>query len=211
MSPPAPVYTVFLRRSLRRPALIFVVLLVIFLGQFMREMGFDAHCLQVRRCRYGAREGDDYTHAYALGDAYFDAYGGGVADARGEAGGSRKPKGTRRRIQSRKRTKKKINTHSTLPACSTSIPSLHTPFPSSSPAPNPLGRKKLSRASATLRAAISEYRRRCNRLPPRGFDAWWAYAKVHGVMLPDEYDAIEKDLGPFWGVEPSVLREVQRG
>ncbi|KAF7378000.1 SPX domain-containing protein [Mycena sanguinolenta] len=183
MSPPAPVYTVFRCRSLRRPALILVVLLVIFFPrQFMREMGFDAHCLQVRRCRYGAREGDDYTHAYALGDAYFDA----------------------------KRAKKKINTYATPPACSTSTPSLHTPFPSSSPAPNPLGRKKLSRASPTLRAAVSEYRRRYNCLPPRGFDAWWAYAKVHGVMLPDEYDAIERDLGPFWGVEPSVLREVQR-
>jgi hypothetical protein len=32
--------------------------------------------------------------------------------------------------------------------------------------------EKLSRASTTFRQAVREYRRRYNRLPPKGFDLW---------------------------------------
>ncbi|KAJ7244376.1 glycosyl transferase family 90-domain-containing protein [Mycena haematopus] len=70
--------------------------------------------------------------------------------------------------------------------------------------------QKLARSSTTLRAAVTEYKRRYARAPPRGFDVWWAYAAVKGVGLPDEYDQIERDLGVFWGVEPGVLGEVTR-
>ncbi|KAJ7347919.1 hypothetical protein DFH08DRAFT_698741, partial [Mycena albidolilacea] len=70
---------------------------------------------------------------------------------------------------------------------------------------------KLARASTTLRQAAAEYTRRHGRLPPRGFDAWWGYVRARQVRLPDEYDQIERDLGPFYGVRGGELRAVQRG
>ncbi|KAL0958786.1 hypothetical protein HGRIS_014107 [Hohenbuehelia grisea] len=65
---------------------------------------------------------------------------------------------------------------------------------------------KRSRASKTLRAAVSEYRRRYNRAPPPGFDRWWNYVQDHNVQLPDEYDQIYRDLEPFWGMNPKELQ-----
>jgi hypothetical protein len=69
---------------------------------------------------------------------------------------------------------------------------------------------KLARASKTLPQAVNEYRRRYNRHPPLGFDHWWAYVQRHEVQLPDEYDAIYEDLRPYWGIAPSLLREMQK-
>ncbi|KAJ7851463.1 hypothetical protein B0H13DRAFT_2284546, partial [Mycena leptocephala] len=69
---------------------------------------------------------------------------------------------------------------------------------------------KLARASTTLRQAASEYTRRYGRLPPRGFDKWWAYASTHNIPLPDEYDQIDRDLAPFYGVAPADLQATQR-
>ncbi|KAJ7770941.1 glycosyl transferase family 90-domain-containing protein [Mycena maculata] len=60
---------------------------------------------------------------------------------------------------------------------------------------------KLDRASTTFPQAVSEYRRRYKRDPPKGFDAWWNYVRNHAVQLPDEYDQIYADLEPFWGIE----------
>jgi hypothetical protein len=37
----------------------------------------------------------------------------------------------------------------------------------------------------------------------------WKYAQEHNVKLPDEYDTIAHDLEPFWGLKPSLLREIQ--
>ncbi|KAJ6494076.1 glycosyl transferase family 90-domain-containing protein [Mycena vitilis] len=70
---------------------------------------------------------------------------------------------------------------------------------------------KHAKASKTLRQAAAEYTRRYGRLPPRGFDMWWAYTAVHNVPLPDEYDQIDADLAPFYGVHPAQLQESQRG
>ncbi|KAJ7653078.1 glycosyl transferase family 90-domain-containing protein [Mycena polygramma] len=69
---------------------------------------------------------------------------------------------------------------------------------------------KHAKASTTLRQAAAEYTRRYGRLPPRGFDLWWAYTAVHNVPLPDEYDQIDADLAPFHGVEPAQLQKAQR-
>ncbi|KAF7303773.1 hypothetical protein MIND_00606900 [Mycena indigotica] len=49
---------------------------------------------------------------------------------------------------------------------------------------------KLARASTTFTQAVAEYRRR------------WDYVREHAVELPDEYDQINDDLEPFWGLEP---------
>ncbi|KAJ7687660.1 hypothetical protein B0H14DRAFT_2272601, partial [Mycena olivaceomarginata] len=59
---------------------------------------------------------------------------------------------------------------------------------------------KLACASTTLCQAAAEYTRRHGRLPPSGFDAWW------GVRLPDEYDQIERVLGPFYSVRGGESR-----
>lgn len=59
---------------------------------------------------------------------------------------------------------------------------------------------KVARQSTTLEAAVSEYRRRYKRNPPKGFDQWFNYAVQNRVVLTDEYDQIFKDLQPFWAL-----------
>lgn len=70
--------------------------------------------------------------------------------------------------------------------------------------------EKNRKASKTLKQAFTEYQRRYRRLPPKGFDVWWTYVQSHSVQLPDEYDQIDRDLSPFWGVRPAELRRTQR-
>ncbi|KAG2085479.1 glycosyl transferase family 90-domain-containing protein [Suillus cothurnatus] len=68
---------------------------------------------------------------------------------------------------------------------------------------------KLARASKTLPDAVREYHRRYSRAPPPGFDKWWAYVQKHNVQLPDEYDQINTDLAPYWGIIPERLQAIQ--
>jgi len=65
---------------------------------------------------------------------------------------------------------------------------------------------KLGRQSKTLKAAVTEYRRRYDRAPPKGFDAWWNFAQKHKVKMIDEYDSLMDDLKPFWGLPGEELR-----
>ena len=67
-------------------------------------------------------------------------------------------------------------------------------------------REKLERQSKTLEEAVAEYRRRYGRNPPRGFDDWWKFAQEHNVLMVDEYDNINEDLAPFWGITGEQLR-----
>jgi len=67
-------------------------------------------------------------------------------------------------------------------------------------------REKLKRQSRTLEEGVREYRRRYGRAPPKGFDAWWRFAKKNEVMMMDEYDVLVEDLEPFWGMEGEELR-----
>jgi hypothetical protein len=66
----------------------------------------------------------------------------------------------------------------------------------------------LDRQSKTLEDAVAEYRKRYNRAPPPGFDAWFKYAKDHDSQLIDDFDQINQDLKPFWRVPPKALRKV---
>ncbi|KAG5645977.1 hypothetical protein DXG03_004769 [Asterophora parasitica] len=68
---------------------------------------------------------------------------------------------------------------------------------------------KLAGSSKTLTEAVDEYKRRYKRLPPLGFDHWWAYVERHNVQLPDEYDQIYKDLEPYWGMDPKDLQAIE--
>ncbi|KZT35728.1 hypothetical protein SISSUDRAFT_1050919 [Sistotremastrum suecicum HHB10207 ss-3] len=67
--------------------------------------------------------------------------------------------------------------------------------------------QKNARQSQTLQQAVAEYKRRYGRKPPRGFDKWWEYVDKNSILLPDEYDQINRDLEPFLGVDPVALNE----
>ncbi|KAJ7489099.1 capsular associated protein [Mycena latifolia] len=67
-------------------------------------------------------------------------------------------------------------------------------------------RAKLSRQSLSLSAAVAEYKRRYGHAPPAGFDKWYAFAKGHGFVMIDEFDAVVDDLKPFWDLSGEELR-----
>jgi hypothetical protein len=54
----------------------------------------------------------------------------------------------------------------------------------------------LSQQSTTLEEAVTEYKTRWGRNPPRGFDEWWEFASNRGVLLPDEYDSYVVSFHP---------------
>ena len=67
-------------------------------------------------------------------------------------------------------------------------------------------RNKLSRQSRSLKAAVSEYKRRYGRSPPKGFDAWWKFAHENGVKMVDEFDGLMEDLQPFMEMSGKEFR-----
>jgi hypothetical protein len=65
----------------------------------------------------------------------------------------------------------------------------------------------LKKESHDVKEAAAAYRKRRGRHPPPGFDVWFDFAKSHGaVMVEDFFDQIYHDLGPYWGLDPAVLR-----
>jgi len=64
----------------------------------------------------------------------------------------------------------------------------------------------LSRQSASLAGAVSEYRRRYGIAPPPHFDKWYEFAIRNDVVMIDEYDMINEMLLPFWAVKPATIR-----
>ncbi|KAJ7276941.1 capsular associated protein [Mycena rebaudengoi] len=68
-------------------------------------------------------------------------------------------------------------------------------------------RNKLAAQSATLPAAVAEYRRRYGRAPPKGFDAWYNYARNVNFVMVDEFDGLNEDLvEAYWGMEGREMR-----
>ncbi|GAA94281.1 glycosyltransferase family 90 protein [Mixia osmundae IAM 14324] len=65
---------------------------------------------------------------------------------------------------------------------------------------------KLARQSKTLAEAVEQYEQRYGRLPPRGFEKWYAFAKKNGVILIDEYDRIYSDIEPFFALHAKTIR-----
>ncbi|KAJ9094050.1 hypothetical protein QFC21_006151 [Naganishia friedmannii] len=65
----------------------------------------------------------------------------------------------------------------------------------------------LSQQSTTLEEAVTEYKTRWGRNPPRGFDEWWEFATNRGVLLPDEYDSIIQSLLPFYAFDHTELEK----
>ncbi|ODQ55518.1 hypothetical protein SAICODRAFT_29075 [Saitoella complicata NRRL Y-17804] len=68
----------------------------------------------------------------------------------------------------------------------------------------------LSSQSTDLPSAVAAYRKRYNRPPPPGFDAWFAFAQSKNSQIIDDYDQISRDLSPFWALPPSLIRERAR-
>lgn len=60
--------------------------------------------------------------------------------------------------------------------------------------------------SSTLGEAATEYRRRYHRLPPPGFDKWYKFAVARSSVVIDDYNSLNKDLLPFWALEPKEIR-----
>ncbi|MCJ1394932.1 hypothetical protein MMC18_007813 [Xylographa bjoerkii] len=61
-----------------------------------------------------------------------------------------------------------------------------------------------------LAGAAKEYKTRYKTCPPQHFDEWYAFATKREVQLIYEFDGIFYSLLPFWGLEPSVIRERTR-
>ncbi|GAM82134.1 hypothetical protein ANO11243_001130 [Dothideomycetidae sp. 11243] len=60
--------------------------------------------------------------------------------------------------------------------------------------------------SRNLAEAVTEYRRRYERYPPPGFDAWYKFATNYSSFVIDDFDAIMRDLAPFEQFSPETLR-----
>lgn len=66
----------------------------------------------------------------------------------------------------------------------------------------------MSKESRTIEDAAQAYRKRRGRHPPPGFDRWYDFAREkNAVIVEDFFDQIYDDLGPFWGMDPSILRK----
>lgn len=62
-------------------------------------------------------------------------------------------------------------------------------------------------SSISLKTAVAEYRRRHRgRAPPSNFDKWYEFAIQRGCPVIDSYDQIDRDLLPFWAIEPAQIR-----
>ncbi|KAF2872781.1 hypothetical protein BDV95DRAFT_445673, partial [Massariosphaeria phaeospora] len=66
----------------------------------------------------------------------------------------------------------------------------------------------LKNQATSLHDAASQYRAKRHRHPPPGFAEWYDFAAEKGaVVVEDFFDQIYADLGPFWGLDPRVLRQ----
>ncbi|KAF3073258.1 Beta-1,2-xylosyltransferase 1 [Trichoderma lentiforme] len=63
-------------------------------------------------------------------------------------------------------------------------------------------------ASKSLADAVNEYTKRYTLPPPPNFDKWYEFAKEHNSIVVDDFDQINNDLLPFWGMEPAHIRDL---
>ncbi|KAH8121916.1 glycosyltransferase family 90 protein [Trichoderma asperelloides] len=61
--------------------------------------------------------------------------------------------------------------------------------------------------SVSLADAVSEYTKRYSIPPPPNFDKWHEFASGHNSAVIDDFDQINNDLLPFWGLDPGRIRE----
>ncbi|KAI6273966.1 hypothetical protein MCOR27_007612 [Pyricularia oryzae] len=63
-------------------------------------------------------------------------------------------------------------------------------------------------SSKTLEEAVRTYRQRQGIPPPPNFDKWYEFARAKDSVIIDDFSQIESDLLPFWGMEPSAIRDM---
>lgn len=63
-------------------------------------------------------------------------------------------------------------------------------------------------SSKTLDEAVRTYRQRQGIPPPPNFDKWYEFARSKDSVIIDDFSQIESDLLPFWGMEPSAIRDM---
>ncbi len=62
--------------------------------------------------------------------------------------------------------------------------------------------------SSTLTSAIREYKDRYHgRDPPPNFDKWFDFAQRRNSPIIDKFDQIDKDILPFWGMDPQRIQD----
>ena len=62
--------------------------------------------------------------------------------------------------------------------------------------------------STNLKIAVQEYgERHHGRKPPRNFDKWYEFARQRKSVIIDKFDRIEKDIFPFWGLQPQTIQD----
>ncbi|TLS21158.1 uncharacterized protein PpBr36_10592 [Pyricularia pennisetigena] len=62
--------------------------------------------------------------------------------------------------------------------------------------------------SKTLEEAVRTYRQQQGIPPPPNFDKWYEFARTKESIIIDDFSQIESDLLPFWGMEPSAIRDM---
>ncbi|KAJ6494082.1 glycosyl transferase family 90-domain-containing protein [Mycena vitilis] len=206
--PPAPIYTVFRRRSLRRPLLILVILCAV--AFTMRDVVFDAQHSTRIAFKYAAGHG--YRQAVrTVTQTFWHTVTRAAIPTPAAIDARYKPPPIPRQKAKPKEIPPPLGQHTYRPDGLLEVNPLGAhPIPELIARAETAWAAKLAGASTTLRQAVSEYTRRYGRAPPRGFDLWWAYASAHDVPLPDEYDQIDADLAPFYGVDPVQLQATQR-
>ncbi|GAA5999999.1 hypothetical protein JCM10207_006007 [Rhodosporidiobolus poonsookiae] len=64
---------------------------------------------------------------------------------------------------------------------------------------------KVGRQSTNLNEAITEYKRRYGRRPPKGFADWYFHAKANDFVMVDEFDLMMRQIEPFLAIKPSTM------
>lgn len=68
--------------------------------------------------------------------------------------------------------------------------------------------ERLSRESGSLEKATNAYLDRRGRRPPPNFHIWFKFAQArNAIVVEDFWDAIYKDLLPFWAMDTSKIRQ----
>lgn len=66
----------------------------------------------------------------------------------------------------------------------------------------------LEQQSFNISSAAQRYRKRRQRHPPPGFDAWFNYAASHDAIIVESFfDRIYSDLAPYWALDPQTIAE----
>lgn len=67
---------------------------------------------------------------------------------------------------------------------------------------------KQAASSRSLEEATENYIKRYGFPPPPNFDKWYEFAAERGSVVIDDFDQINHDLQPFWGLKPALIRHM---